>query len=52
MQLIKFVKKAETELVFGLQERLKEVLQYVIFLSDYSLLTPVDIKTVNAAFNW
>ncbi|XP_046587391.1 dynein axonemal heavy chain 7-like [Neodiprion lecontei] len=52
MQLIKFVKKAETELVFLLEERLREVLQYIIFLTDYSLLTPVEIKSVNAAFHW
>lgn len=52
MQLINFVEKAKNELVFSLEERLKEVLQYIMFLSDYSLLTPVEIKTVNAAFHW
>ncbi|XP_012251165.2 dynein axonemal heavy chain 7-like isoform X2 [Athalia rosae] len=52
IQLISFVKKAESEMVVLLEEKLKKVLQYIIFLSDYSLLTPVEIKTVNAAFHW
>lgn len=52
VKLRSFVHEAETEIVFQLEDRLREILQYIIFLSDYSLLTPVEIKTNNFAFKW
>ncbi|XP_051171696.1 dynein axonemal heavy chain 7-like, partial [Leptopilina boulardi] len=52
MKLRAFVEKAETEMVKNLENRLKEVMENILFLSDYTLLTPVEIKTNNFAFQW
>ncbi|XP_024941329.1 dynein heavy chain 7, axonemal [Cephus cinctus] len=52
MELTAFVQKAENELVYELENRLREVMKYILFLSDYTLLTPVEIKTNNFAFQW
>ncbi|XP_044001453.1 dynein axonemal heavy chain 7-like [Aphidius gifuensis] len=52
MELKAFVAKAETEMVIDLENRLKEIIKYVQFLSDFTLLTPVELKTNNFAFQW
>lgn len=52
MELKAFVAKAETEMLIDLENRLKEIIKYVQFLSDYTLLTPVELKTNNFAFQW
>lgn len=52
MALREFVAKAQTEMLSDLEKRLAEVIKYVQFLSDYTLLTPVELKTNNFAFGW
>ena len=52
MKLRAFVQKAETEMVYNLEDRLREIMKYILFLADYTLLTPVEIKTNNYAFQW
>lgn len=52
MDLKAFVVKAETEMIIDLENRLREIIKYVQFLSDYTLLTPVELKTNNFAFQW
>lgn len=52
MELGIFVKKAESEMSFNLEDRLREILKYISFLSDYKPLTSVEIKTNNFAFQW
>lgn len=44
--------EAETKLMLNLEDRLREVLKYVLFLSDYTLLSSVEIKTNNSSFQW
>ncbi|XP_011702284.1 PREDICTED: dynein heavy chain 7, axonemal-like isoform X3 [Wasmannia auropunctata] len=52
MKLQAFIHKSETETVFELETRLTEVMKYIIFLSDYHHLTPVELKSNNFAFQW
>ncbi|CAB0039603.1 unnamed protein product [Trichogramma brassicae] len=52
MELKVFVKKAETELSDELEDRLREIIKYIVFLSDYMHLKAVEIKTNNMAFQW
>ncbi|KYN09877.1 Dynein heavy chain 7, axonemal [Trachymyrmex cornetzi] len=52
MKLQAFIHKSETETVFELETRLQEVMKYIIFLSDYHHLTPVELKNNNFAFHW
>ncbi|XP_053995911.1 dynein axonemal heavy chain 7-like isoform X3 [Hylaeus anthracinus] len=52
MQLKEFIRVTETETGFRLENRLKEVIKYLVFLSDYSALSPVELKTNNFAFQW
>jgi len=52
MKLQAFIHKSETETVFELETRLREVMKYIIFLSDYHHLTPVELKNNNFVFHW
>jgi len=52
MKLQTFIHKSETETVFELEIQLKEIMKYIIFLSDYHHLTPVELKSNNFAFHW
>ncbi|XP_025074708.1 dynein heavy chain 7, axonemal-like [Pogonomyrmex barbatus] len=52
VKLQAFIHKSETETVFELETRLKEVIKYIIFLSDYHHLTPVELKNNNFVFHW
>lgn len=52
MKLQAFIHKSETKTVFELETRLREVMKYIIFLSDYHHLTPVELKSNNFAFQW
>ncbi|XP_076618005.1 dynein axonemal heavy chain 7 isoform X2 [Colletes latitarsis] len=52
MELGEFIRTTETETAFQLENRLTEIIKYIIFLSDYSVFTPVELKTNNFAFQW
>lgn len=52
MKLQKFIHKSETQTIFELEDQLREVIKYIIFLSDYTHLTPVELKNNNFAFHW
>ncbi|KAL6428106.1 hypothetical protein ACFW04_008466 [Cataglyphis niger] len=52
VKLQTFIDKAETKTVFELETQLQEVIKYIIFLSDYHHLTPVELKNNNNAFYW
>ncbi|XP_043277906.1 dynein axonemal heavy chain 7-like [Venturia canescens] len=52
MELTAFVEEAETKMVLDLEDRLKEIIEYIQFLSDYTTLSPVELKTNNFAFQW
>ncbi|KAL6257142.1 hypothetical protein P5V15_012074 [Pogonomyrmex californicus] len=52
VKLQAFIHKSETKTVFDLETRLREVIKYIIFLSDYHHLTPVELKNNNFVFHW
>lgn len=52
MKLQEFIHKSETKTVLELENQLAEVMKYIIFLSDYAHLTPVELKSNNFAFYW
>ncbi|XP_017763577.1 PREDICTED: dynein heavy chain 7, axonemal-like [Eufriesea mexicana] len=52
MELGKFINITETETTRQLEDKLKEIIKYIIFLSDYSILSPVELKINNFAFQW
>ncbi|KAG7196964.1 hypothetical protein KM043_000229 [Ampulex compressa] len=52
MELQSFIRESETKSVFELEDRLRELLQDILFLSDYIPLTAVELKTNNFAFYW
>ncbi|XP_014484361.1 PREDICTED: dynein heavy chain 7, axonemal-like [Dinoponera quadriceps] len=52
MKLQKFIHKSETKTIYELESQLREAMKYILFLSDYVHLTPVEIKTNNFAFHW
>ena len=52
MKLRAFVEKAETEMSQDLEKRLLDVIKNILFLTDYLILSPVEIKTNNMAFQW
>lgn len=52
MALIKYVDQVETKTLFEMEDRLRDVMGYILFLSDYVLFTPVEMKQNNIAFQW
>ncbi|XP_078044753.1 dynein axonemal heavy chain 7 isoform X4 [Augochlora pura] len=52
IELKEFIRISETETAIQLKVRLQEIIKYINFLSDYSVLTPVELKTNNFPFQW
>ncbi|XP_025152590.1 dynein heavy chain 7, axonemal, partial [Harpegnathos saltator] len=50
--LQEFIRKSKTKTIIELEGKLREVMKYILFLSDYIHLTPVEIKNNNYAFHW
>ncbi|KAG5878487.1 hypothetical protein JTB14_010272 [Gonioctena quinquepunctata] len=52
MDLIKFVYEVETNTLLLMEDRLRDVMGYILFLADHALFTPVEMKQNNIAFQW
>ncbi|XP_060516742.1 dynein axonemal heavy chain 7 [Cylas formicarius] len=52
MDLIKFVNETESVTLYQMEDRLREVMNYILFLSDHCLFTPVEMKQNNITFHW
>lgn len=52
MELIAYVNEVETVILYQMEERLREVLKYMLFLSDHAMFTPVEMKQNNMTFWW
>lgn len=50
--LIAYVNNVEAVDVVQMEDRLREVLKYLLFLSDHMIVSPVDVKQNNTTFNW
>lgn len=52
MDLIKYVNTVEEIELPQMEERLREILKYLLFLADHTSFTPVELKQNNTTFNW
>ncbi|KAF7280376.1 hypothetical protein GWI33_006107 [Rhynchophorus ferrugineus] len=52
MNLIKFVNDVESVILYQMEDRLREVMDYILFLSDHAIFTPVEMKQNNITFHW
>lgn len=52
MELMRYVDTISTETLVLMEERLRHVMEYILFLSDHYLTTPVEMKQNNITFLW
>jgi dynein heavy chain len=52
MALISYVDDVETVTLPEMEDRLRTVLKYMLFLSDHALFTPIEMKQNNVTFLW
>ncbi|XP_068083304.1 dynein axonemal heavy chain 7 [Anabrus simplex] len=52
MDSIAYVQKVETDTVFQLEDKLREVCTYILFLVDYTTFTQAEMKQNSTAFQW
>ncbi|XP_028155786.1 dynein heavy chain 7, axonemal [Ostrinia furnacalis] len=52
MDLITYCKKTEDVLLDEMEDKLRNVLRYIMFLGDYTNFTPLEMKANNQTFHW
>lgn len=52
MLLIEYVKVVECQTVFEMEDRLKEVMGYILFLSDFTIISAIEMKQNSLTFQW
>lgn len=52
LELTKFVKRSSEITLKTLENKLLDVIEHIMMLSDYWLLTEIEISTNNVAFQW
>lgn len=52
MDLIAYYKKVEETVLDEMEDKLRNVMKYIIFLGDYTSFTPLEIKANNQTFHW
>ncbi|KAJ8926978.1 hypothetical protein NQ314_020603 [Rhamnusium bicolor] len=52
MALIKYVNEVESKVLALMEDRLRDVMTYILFLADHCIFTPVEIKLNNVTFQW
>lgn len=52
MKLIQYVRTVECETVFEMEDRLKEVMCYILFLADYTIMSAIEMKQNCLTFQW
>nr|CAH7763976.1 unnamed protein product [Callosobruchus chinensis] len=52
MALKKHVDEVETKILPAMEDRLRDVMRYILFLADHIIFTPVETKVNNNAFQW
>jgi dynein heavy chain len=52
MDFIAYVQKVENETVFCMENRLREICKYMLFLADYTTFTQVEMKQNSSTFQW
>lgn len=52
MDFIAYVRKVENETVFLMENRMRQICKYMLFLADYTTFTPVEMKQNCTTFQW
>lgn len=52
MELKQYAVHAETQIFIEMELKLKYVMNYITFLSDYTTFTPLEMKANNNTFQW
>lgn len=52
MDLIDYNKKVAETIIDEMEDKLRNVMRYIIFLSDYTVFTPLEMKANNQTFHW
>lgn len=53
ISLISYVREVEEKTLPEMEDRLRDnVMQYILFLADHSIFTPVEMKQNNITFLW
>jgi len=50
--LIEYVHSVESDLIYTLEDQLREVNRYMLFLADYTTYSPLEIKQNTTTYNW
>jgi dynein heavy chain len=52
MDFVAYVQKVEKETVFLMEDRVREICKYMLFLADYTTFTLVEMKQNSTTFQW
>lgn len=52
MDLMAYVKKVEDVLLAEMEDKLRNVMRYIVFLGDYTTFTPLELKSNNQTYHW
>lgn len=52
MALITYVGEVETVTLYEMEDRLRDVMKYILFLADHALSSAIDMKQNNTTFYW
>lgn len=52
MELIAYCKKVEDEILALMEDKLRNVMRYIVFLGDYTTFSPLELKANNQTYFW
>lgn len=52
MQLIDYSRIVHDTMLNQMEDKLREVMKYIMFLGDYTTFTPLEMKANNQTFHW
>lgn len=52
MELIEYCKKVEDVMLSDMEDKLRNVMRYIMFLGDYTTFTPLEMKANNQTYHW
>lgn len=52
VELQMYAVEVETKILIEMEQKLRKVMNYITFLSDYTTFTPLEMKANNNSFQW
>lgn len=52
MELIRYCLEVEEKVLDAMEEKLRDVMQYITFLADYTTFSPLEVKANCNTFQW